>query len=337
MGEKNVRDGLSKNFAPFAIYLILKKHSDAKNILTMDDIGEYLEKDYGIIMERKAISRNIDHMINEMDIEITKTSKGSWYSDSDDFEYSELHMIIDSLFCSRYIPENYTKDLIEKLCNLSSEYFKPCVKYTYSTDNLSKTENKALFTNIEIVDQAIASKKQIQFDYNKYGTDKKLQKTSTQIASPYRMVVHSGRYYLKGYNEKHKNMFYYKLDHITNMQILKEKATDYRTIKGYESGIRNEHIGVNLPYMYNDKQERITFLVHPDTVDQVVEWLGQSVTISDKVEPNGCYKASIITSPTAMKYFAMQYTDEIEILTPKHLRDEIVEVVERAYKKYSKD
>ena len=46
-----------KKLALLRIWQILQKHSDYDHPLTQDDIALHLENDYGIVIERKAISR----------------------------------------------------------------------------------------------------------------------------------------------------------------------------------------------------------------------------------------------------------------------------------------
>ena len=48
-----------KKLALIRIWQILKEYSDYDHPLTQDDIARHLENDYGIVIERKAISRNI--------------------------------------------------------------------------------------------------------------------------------------------------------------------------------------------------------------------------------------------------------------------------------------
>ena len=46
-----------KKLALIRIWQILKEYSDYDHPLTQDDIARHLESDYGIVIERKAISR----------------------------------------------------------------------------------------------------------------------------------------------------------------------------------------------------------------------------------------------------------------------------------------
>lgn len=347
----------SKNLIPLCILRILEQHSDINHKLTQDDINHYLYSEYNVEheekrkdsatgklvptgrslpgIERKAVGRTIERLREELGYGIESDRKGSWLEPRD-FEDYELHMLIDSIFTCRYIPRNYSDDLIKKISSLGNEFFNAHIKYTYSTDNLSKTENKSVFMNIETIDCAIEKSRQVQFDYNKYGVDKKLHKTSHHFASCYRMLVHNGKYYLMGLNEKYQSIFYYRIDHITDMRIVEDMpATPIRKVPGYEAGLSNKDMAVNLPYMYTDKQERIIFYATPEIIDQMVDWLGLDIDINviDKAE-DGKYKLSITTSPTAFRFFAQQYLGEIEVLQPKKLRTEIYNVVLAAAEKY---
>ena len=66
-----------KKLALLRILEILKKHSDIKHPLTQEDIIHRLKNDYGITLERKAISRNIS-LLREAGYEIVSSLKGSY-------------------------------------------------------------------------------------------------------------------------------------------------------------------------------------------------------------------------------------------------------------------
>lgn len=224
-----------KKLALIRIWQILKEYSDYDHPLTQDDIAKYLESNYGITIERKAISRNIS-LLKEVGIEIESRRVGS-YIEERDFEDSELKLLIDGVLCSKHITANHSTDLINRLCGLSNKYFHSHVKNIYSVNDWSKTDNQALFYNIELIDIAIEQKHRIEYDYNKMGIDKKLHKSSYQVVSPYQLILHNQRYYLMAYSEYWGNMVFHRLDRITNMKLTEERATDLQTIPGYKNGI----------------------------------------------------------------------------------------------------
>lgn len=320
-----------KKLALIRIWQILKENSDYDHPMTQEDIATKLENEYGIVIERKAISRNIS-LLKESGVEIESRRAGS-YLDRRDFEDSELHMLIDGVLSSKHITARHSKDLIDRICSLSNKYFRSSVKHIHSVNDWSKTDNQALFYNIELIDAAIEEGKQIHYDYNKYGIDKKLHKTSQQYVSPYLMILHNQRYYLMAYSEYWHNMVFHRLDRITNMTIIDRKATPIKNVPGYENGINYKELSSTMPYMYSDQPEHIDFISDEGIIDQIVDWFGNDVRIM-KSNDEGKVRVSVKASPTAMEFWAMQYINHVEILSPEPLRIRMREALENGLKKY---
>lgn len=320
----------SKKLALIREGQILKEYSDERHPLTQEDIANYLKQDYGIVMERKAISRNLS-LLKEAGMEIESGRSGS-YLVSREFEDSELHMLIDSVLCSKHITANYSKDLIKKLCALSNKYFKVGIKNVYSVEEWNKTENPNLFFNIEMIDDAIENRRQLRYDYNKYGIDKKLHKSSNHTVSPYRMLLHNQRYYLMAYSEQWERMVFHRLDRITNMEQTDRPAKKLQTIPSYEKGIDYKDLSSSRPYLYADKAERIGFMADVKIVDQIIDWFGKDI----KLEPMNAekVKVSLLASPKAMEHWVMQYVDYVEVVSPESLRNRVKQMLREALQKY---
>lgn len=318
-----------KKLALLRILQILEQYSDIDHPLKQEDIARYLDRDFGIVIERKAIGRNI-LLLKDAGYDILSDRRGC-YLVSREFEDSELRLLIDGVLASKHITAKHSKELIEKLCSLSNKYFRSHVKNIWSVNEWSKTDNQALFYNIEIVDAAIEQGKQIAFCYNKYGADKKLHKTSDQRVTPYQMILRNQRYYLIACNEKWKNLGHYRLDRITDIRLTDEPATPLRSLPGHESGIDYKEYATSLPYMFTDKPERVEFLADPAIIDQIVDWFGDNARIEQSGDK---LKVSVKVSPMAMEYWAMQYLNFVEILSPISLRSRITANLEAARGKY---
>lgn len=318
-----------KKLASMRVLNILEQYSDAEHPLKQEDIVRLLEEDYGITAERKAVGGYLA-CLKEADFDIISDRRGS-YLNSREFDESELRMLIDGVLASRYINALHSKQLIEKLCGLSNKYFRAHVKNIWSVDEWSKTDNKAVFYNIAIVDTAIEQGKQIVFSYNKYGADKKLHKTSDQRVTPYQLILHNQRYYLISCNEKWKNLGHYRLDRITGIRLTDDPATPLRSLPGHENGIDYKEYATSLPYMFTDKPEGVEFLAEPGIVDQIVDWFGENA----RIQPYGeKWKVYVRVSPNAMEYWAMQYLNFVEILSPAFLRARIAANLDAAREKY---
>ena len=322
-----------KKLALLRIWQILRKHSDYDHPLTQEDIIKYLEKDYGIEMERKAVGKNIADL-RDAGIDIGSRRAGS-YIDSREFEDSELKLLIDGVLQSKHITAKHSKDLIEKLCGLSNKYFRSHVKNVYSVNDWSKTENQALFYNIEVIDEAIATGKQVQYDYNKYGVDAKLHKSSFQRVSPYQLILHNQRYYLMGYSDYWSNMTFHRMDRISNMRIYDKPATLITNVKGYENGIDFKQIASTMPYMYTDKPERIEFIADEWIVDQIVDWFGKDIRMTNLPDDDKKVKVELVASPNAMEHWALQYLNHVEVTKPEGLRAKIHESLIIGIAKYN--
>lgn len=322
----------SKSLAPLRILEILHDHTDADHPLTQEEIIAYLD-DFDISLERKAVSRHISSL-KEAGYDIASNSKGV-YLETRPFEDAELRLLIDGVLSSRYIPSDHSKDLIDRLSKLGNRHFKTHITHVHTLKDWSKTENKELFLSVEVIDEAIEKKCRIAFDFYKYNAHKKLEKTSSQEVSPYQLLLHNQRYYLMAHNEYWKNMSFYRLDRIKDVDLLEEKpATPLRSLPSYEGGIDYKDLSSSRPYMYSDKAERICFLTGEGMVDQLIDWFGDDFHVRPCDQDKGQIEVSLRASPQAMVHWAMQYANFVEILSPASLRDQVKENLEAALKMY---
>ncbi len=323
-----------KSLAPMCIYEILLKYSDCGHPLTQGDIIKHLAEDYSITMERKAVSRHIDSL-KEAGFEILSADGGDSNSNVyliGEFDDSELHLLIDGVLSSRYISAKHSKELIKKLCNLTNRHFSSHVKNVYSVDQWSKTENKQLFNNIAVVDEAIENNKMVTFTYNRYGTDKKLHKSVEHTASPYQFILHNQRYYLMACNEKWNNIGYYRVDRITDIRIAENStATPLKSLKGYENGINYRQLATSFPYMYTDKPTGVQFYADEIILDQIVDWFGDNAAIK---RDGDRLLVHVTVSLNAMEYWVLQYAKYVEVIAPADFRETIKADLLSAIEKY---
>ena len=210
------------------LYQVLYEYSDAEHPLTQSEIIDLLYKNYGVDAERKAIGRNMSCLM-EMGADIVNTRKGSYLAERP-FENSELRILIDSVLCSRHINAGHSRELIDKLIKLGGRNFKAHVKHVFSVSDWSKSENNAFFYNVDLIDEAIENDRQITFDYNKYGIDKKLHKSKSHKVSPYQMILRNQHYFLMAYEEYWGNMTFYRVDKISNIHIPESSRTPLREV-----------------------------------------------------------------------------------------------------------
>ncbi len=314
-----------KKTSILAILDILKKYSSEDKPITYEQIITKLDNDYNIILERRAVGRNIA-ALKDFGYDIETGRLGAYLTERE-FDDSELKLLIDGVLSNRYIPASNSKVLMEKLMDLADSKLKQHTKYVYNIPDWTKTPNREVFLNIELIDEAIATEKQIEFDYCIFDQNKDLVKRhedKKSIVSPYRMVVKNQRYYLMCKNMERQALTYYKIDKIMNVKILDKYSDDINTLPSFNNGINNKVLSSALPYMFSDipVQAEVKVLNNYG-IDLMVDWFGKEVKFTQKKD-NTLY-ATIKVSPQAMKYFALQYMSDIQVVAPQSLIEGIRE------------
>jgi len=312
---------------------ILEKYSDESNPLTQQQIINLLKKEYHITCERKAVARNIAKL-REMGCDIKSDRKGSYLVDKE-FTESELRLLIDSVMCSRHINPKHSKDLIAKLTNLGGIGFRSYAKHIKYATNWDKSCNLDFFLNIEIFHEGINKGKQVTFFYNKYGLDKKLHLKSEEkrIVNPYQMLLHNQRYYLVGNDTRYLDLIFYRIDKITKPQLLDTQRRPLESLPNYEKGLDLGRIVACHPYLYIESPQSIVIGCPPWMVDDIIDWFGMRFKVkrisSERIE------VTIEAAPKAMLFWLMQYGENVELLSPLALREELKSTLEKITGKYS--
>lgn len=337
---------------------ILKKYTDADHRLSQKDICDILKNEYSMSVDRKSVKRNLMNlidfgfdieysesirMIKNRNVDESETEEESYIlSDfylNREFSDSELRLLIDGLLFSKHIPYSQCKKLISKLEGLSNIYFKSRIKHI-ATLHQDATDNKQLFYNIEIIDEAITKKRKIAFKYLEYGTDKNMHikkrpdgSVRTYIINPYQMAAKEGKYYLICNYDKYDDISNYRLDRICDIKILDEAAKPFEILP-WSGGVpldlhkyMTEHI-----YMYSSANTRVKFRITKPMISDVIDMFGKDVRFSDETETHVTVTANV--NEMAMEQFAKSYAPDVVVLEPKSMADKMKTELEKALEIY---
>lgn len=332
---------------------ILNKYTDAEHTMSQKEIQEKLASEYSMKVERKAIKRNLMDLIDfGCQIEYKETPRMTLnkqtgeYEDNSllsdfyiehDFDNSELRLLIDSIVFSSHIPQNDKKRLIEKLEGLSNVYFKSRMKHVTTAQSKGKATN-TLFYTIDVLDEAISKGKQVKFHYDEYGIDKKLHhrknaegKVREYIINPYQIAATNGRYYLVCNYDKYDDLANYRLDRISDIEILDTNIKPITDLPGMKSGFDlSKHMSEHI-YMFADKTVRTKFIATKGIVNDIMDFFGKDVKFSDETEDTVTVTANVVELD--MMLWAMQFATEVTVLEPANLaakcKDNILKAAER--------
>ena len=321
----------TKKMLNMLILDILREYSDSEHRLLQQDIIDLLKSNYGMDCERRAVKNNIVSL-QEMGFDIV--AKQGYYLNTRDFTDAELRLLIDSIFTSGAISDKDAHSLVKKLERYSNKYFKAHVSHIHSTSSGKNTDNPMVMDSIAIIDEAISKGRQISFSYLQYGIDFKLHPKRSQkyIVSPYQMISNRGKYYLISKTEEYENLSHFRLDRITNVEILKDKNKPIKSIQGYESGLNLKDYLAEHFYMYSGESIHIKLKAHENLMDNLIDGFGKDFRVVPEGEDE--IIVSLKCNPDTFFYWAMQYGLNIEVLEPESMRKRIQSACKEIEKKY---
>lgn len=304
--------------------------------------------------ERKAIRRNLLNLIDfGYEIEYSESVRmvpnprtgelEESYVLSDfylvrDFTDGELRLLIDSLLFSRHIPYSQCKELVEKLEGLSNIYFRSRVRHIARMPE-DQTDNKQLFLNLDLLDEAISRRRKVSFQYLAYGTDKKMHSkhrsdgSDRYLVSPYQMAAKEGKYYLICNFDKYNDISNYRLDRISDIRITDEPVKPFETLKGSDgreldlAEYMKKHV-----YMYSSGNRRVKMWVVRPMVSDVIDLFGKDVVFSEETDTH--VTVSVNANELSVEQFAKSYAPDVVVLEPKDMRERLRLSLERAAEAY---
>ena len=343
-----------KKISILYILNILKKYTDVNHPMTQQQVMDRLKSDYDMAVNRGTVKNNIMDLIDagyltgyrtvtrsSVNKETGEKEESTIYTDlyyEHEFSESELHMLIDGLLFSRSVPYKPRKELIEKLGGLSSSYFSQRMRHVHSM-NADAPQNRDLFLNIEVLDEAIAEKKQVEIVYGRYGTDMKLHASlnedgteKKQLLNPYQLVASDGRYYLICNKDNKDSVAHYRIDRIMKIRKLESTAKPGNQVSGLEDGLKLQDYVYQHVNMFSGKPEKVEFIIQKKDVGLVIDFFGKHVSFFDKGD--GTISCHMNTSREAIRKWALQFAKDIRVVSPESLVEEIREEIRKANENY---
>jgi predicted DNA-binding transcriptional regulator YafY len=324
----------NKKMLNMLILDILREYSDENHKLTQQEIIRLLKSNYDMECDRRSVKNNI-LCLNELGYDISM--EGGYYLVQREFEDAELRMLIDSVLFSKQLTQKQAKELIQKLCKQGNRYFSAKVSHISNLPQLQYADNKQMMYVLDTVNDAIAKKKKISFIYNNYGIDFKLhpRREAPYIVNPYQIVANNSHFYLIGNYDKYDNASHYRLDKMTYVTILDEKAKPQKEVKDFAHGFNlPRHMAEHI-YMFGGPSVPVKLLTNESMMNELVDWLGKDLKIR-KIDEDGTIEVTLNCNEDAMFYWAMQYGSYVEIVEPGSLRERIRGAVQGMYNKYVK-
>ena len=321
----------NKKMLNMLILEILRMYSDESHALTQQEIIKLLKQNYGMECDRRSVKSNVESL-KEMEYDISM-DKG-YRLMSREFDDSELRILIDSVLFSKSISTKQAKDIIEKIRKIGSNYFNAKVSHVSNLPDIHRTKNKQAMYALDTINDAISVKRKISFIYNEMGTDLKLhpKRQEPYIVNPYQIVANNSRFYLIGNYDKYDNIAHIRIDRMTDVRMLDEKAKPMKQIPELANGFNLPNHMAEHIYMFSGKSIPVKLKTTADMLTQLTDWFGGDFRI---IEQNGDEVTVRVTcNEKAMRFWALQYGPYVEVLEPLSLREQLKNDIEEMRNKY---
>ena len=313
---------------------ILKDYTDSDHLLTLAQIQGKLQSIYGVSSNIKSVTRNIDTLI-DYGFKIGKHRRKGCFLAERYFNEAEILYLVDAVFSAKSIPSNFAKDLIKKITKDCSMYERKKFKHIYKVNDIARTKNKQLFHTIELLDHAIEHNKKVSFQYNEYDISKKFtpRKDGKQfIMNPYFLVNNRGKYYLVCNYDKYDNLANYKIENISNIQVLDEEIKPLTSLPNMTDFSLEKYVNEHIYMLHGESIKATLKLDSTKVINDVIDWFGDNITI----RKNGADEiiVDLLVNEQALIYWLAQYGEHIEILEPDTTRKKYIDMLNSILKKY---
>lgn len=310
-----------KNEAQHRILLLAKylyRCSDERHPVSAANILAYWQE-HGIESSRKSVYSDIA-LLTELGVDIVcvKSTQNRYFVGQRLFELPELKMLVDAVESSHIITKKKSAELIHKLASLTSmEMATELIRPVY-LDSAPKPDNEAVYYIVDAIHTAIREQKKISFQYYEYTPQKEKELKHDGLRytfSPHALLWNRDYYYAVGHSEKHRKLAQFRVDRMTDVEVLDEAAipnadfdpTDYaRKVFG----------------MYGTTVRRVELLCDNETMRSVVDQFGEDV--QTEIVDHQHFRASVDVAPSP-PFFAWVFTfsGKLRIVDPPDVLEEM--------------
>ncbi len=315
---------------------ILRKYSDEQNPITATEICEHLAK-YGINAERKAIYDDIENLIfYGFDIIKTRGSKSGYFMASRELEMPEIYLLTDAVQAADFITPKKTRELVSKLDDmLSNNQAKKREKSVY-IEKRHKCDNEEIYISIDTLRQAIEDRKKVTLRYGtrKLNDDRKIILTEKDFTvSPYALVWVDDHYYLICNNEKYDNLLHLRLDRMKKVVEINEPFRHFSEVSEYKDNFDIADYISKTFNMFGGELTEIELSCDVELLEQVIDRFSDKIRIIKLEKGKFNFRVLALISDGLVSWIT-QFDKSIEVISPKKLRDMIIEKAENMLKVY---
>ena len=297
---------VSINILPFRVYQVLSEHTDGDHALAMGELLRLLRTEYGLRCDRRAVYSALDKL-RAVGCHIPEyQDDGEGYRLlSRSLEPSEVRLLSDAASAFPGISQRQCQRLLEKLRRgLSRWQREQCRPLPVETP--WRGANQEAFLSIEVLEEAVSRRCQVQFRYIEYGKDKKHRPRPER---PYQVN---------------------RVDRIQTPVLVGSQP-----IEPLPAGLDLARYVRERAYPFPGEPVRAFLRCEADLLSDVLDRFGMETQLRDNGD--GTFDATVFTGAAGLKFWALQYVTVCQVLGPDWLRREIGEALRAGWERYVRD
>lgn len=314
------------------IFRCLSTRTDSSHAVSVRDIQNYLFENSGMEnVSAVTIRRDIDRLIamgNDIEISYGSHNTACYRLCRKGFTFNEIRFVTDAVSVSKFLSPQQKQRFIKKFEGMCSENETRQLIRRISLNDIG-IPSLDILENLENIYSIIEQRRKIVFDYGKFNTDRKMiYYTKNRDVIPLKVRYFSERFYLRCYDSTEGVFRTYRIDRMKNITA------------GERAGKRPE-LPEDRAFVVNifepDFFETVTLLVNKTLLDEMLEKLGRYSTM--RPDPKNADRVIVRVYAGVNKQFyewVMRFGDDMEILSPKYVRDEFAQLLRRVLGKYLK-
>lgn len=320
---------MSAHLIPIRLYQVLEEHSDQEHPLSMGELRRLLRVEYGVDCDRRTVYGALDSLRHAgCDIPDFQDSREGYFLLTRRLEPSEARLLLDCAAAFSGLGERQYQDLERKLLQgLSLHQRKLCRPLSLPTGYRGLNRNVLLA--VEVLEEAIAARRQVAFQYMEYGMDKKLhpRRERPYQVHPYGLCFANGNYYLICRNPRYEALGHYRVDRIQSPAVLIGEPVDPLQPGTDLSRYVRERV-----YQISGESIQASLLCENSLLSDVLDRFGMETGI--RPHGDGNFTATVTAEPEGLKLWAMQYMERCEIREPAWLRRQMERIFSEGWSLY---
>lgn len=259
---------------------------DAEHKSIYNDIG--VLRAFGLDVVKRGSARNTEYAIGERD-----------------FRYEELMMLVAAVESSRFLTEEMSSKLIEKLSMLASTYAADKLRSSIQACNGVHMDNRHVFYHIQAILAAIENGHQISFRYahrTLHGMEERpVEKGFQRVVTPICLLYSEGNVYASAYREDIDDISIFRIDHMADVRELETEAAQNDKIERFDP----ERFALQSFGMFSGDAQSVTLLVHESCINAVYDRFGDSAIVINASDDwaNGSWARAVVEAIPSPQFY----------------------------------